>query len=60
LRHGERQKEARGIIVEGDIIGRVVEEVGNYFLGPWRVWVRRGGCIGSWRETGGKETTGET
>ena len=29
-------------------------------LGMWRVWVRRGGRIGSWWETGGKETTGET
>ena len=24
----------------------------------WRVWVRRGECIGSWWGNGGKETTG--
>jgi len=22
--------------------------VGHYGLGMWRVWVRRGGCVGSW------------
>jgi len=25
----------------------------------WRVWVRRGGCIGSFGETGGKEHWGD-
>ena len=29
-------------------------------LDMWRVWVRRGECIALGRETGGKETTGET
>jgi len=29
-------------------------------INRWRVWERRGGCIGSWWVTGGKETTGET
>ena len=29
-------------------------------LGMWRVWVRRGGCIGSWWGNRRERTTGET
>ena len=31
-----------------------------FYLGMWRVWVRRGGVQGLGGETGGKETTGGT
>jgi len=41
--------------VEAPVSGSMIL-TGVLFM--WRVWVRRGGCIGSWGEAGGKESLG--